>query len=396
MTVVVAALGYFVDIYDLILFLIVRIKSLRGIGVPPEALLDKGLLLLNSQMIGMLLGGLLWGILADKRGRVSVLFGSILLYSVANVANGFVQTVPVYAALRFIAGVGLAGELGAGITLVSEIMDRERRGWGTTVVAGVGLCGALVAAVVGSAFSWQVAYFIGGGLGLALLALRVGLYESGIFRGTENTRAKRGNFFSLFANAERARRYLAVILVGAPIWYTIGILVAFCPEIAPALGLTEKPDPAHAVFLFYVGAAIGDFASGALSQLLKSRKKVLGLFIALTSATVGLYFVISGISLTALYLSCALLGLSTGYWAVFVTVASEHFGTNLRATVTTTAPNFVRGSVVPMTAAFQALKTTMGVTLSAMIVGGVALVIGIVALRFLDETFGRHLDYIEE
>jgi MFS family permease len=396
MTVLVAALGYFVDIYDLILFLIVRLTSLRGIGVPEEQLLDRGVLLLNAQMIGMLAGGILWGVLADKRGRVSVLFGSIALYSVANIVNGFVVTVPQYAVLRFVAGIGLAGELGAGVTLVSEVMSRERRGWGTTIVAGVGLCGAIVAALVGGAFHWQVAYFVGGGLGLALLALRVGLFESGIFSGTQNSQARRGDFFLLFATASRARKYLAVILVGLPIWYAVGILVAFCPELARALGLSAKPDPGRAVMIFYMGAALGDFASGGLSQLLKSRKKVLGLFIVLTACAVAVYFSVAGTSLTALYAACALLGVTTGYWAVFVTVASEHFGTNLRATVTTTAPNFVRGAIVPMTALFQSLKGSIGVTISAMIVGALCLLVGIVALFFLEETYGRPLEYVEE
>jgi putative MFS transporter len=396
LTVLFAALGYFVDIYDLILFLIVRVKSLRSLGVPAEEMLDQGVLLLNAQMVGMLLGGLLWGILGDKRGRLSVLFGSIFLYSVANIANGFVRTVPEYAWLRFAAGVGLAGELGAGITLVSEIMSRERRGWGTTIVAGVGLCGAIVAALVGAAFPWQVAYFVGGGLGLALLALRIGLRESGMFRDVRESRVPRGNFLLLFGNRVRAKRYVSVILVGLPIWFTVSVLIGLSPELSRAMGLAEAPDPGRSVLVFYMGAALGDFGSGCLSQLLRSRKKVLGIFLGLTALGTLLYFSIGGRSLTALYASCAVLGAATGYWAVFVTVASEHFGTNLRATTTTTAPNFVRGAVVPMTAAFQALKTPLGVIGSAIAVGGAALAIAALALGSLDETFGRNLDFIEE
>jgi putative MFS transporter len=396
LTVLVAALGYFVDIYDLILFVIVRVKSLRSLGVPVDELLDRGAFLLNVQMIGMLLGGLLWGILGDKRGRLSVLFASIFLYSVANIANGFVRTVPEYAVLRFIAGVGLAGELGAGITLVSEVMSRESRGWGTTVVAGVGLCGAIVAGLVGAAFSWPVAYFVGGGLGLALLALRIGLRESGMFRGIQESEVPRGNFLLLFANRARAKRYVSVILVGMPIWFTISILVGFSPELSHAMGLAEAPDPGRAVMLFYIGASLGDFSSGFLSQVMRSRKKVLGIFLSLTALAIVVYFSIAGRSLTAFYASCAALGAATGYWAVFVTVASEHFGTNLRATTTTTAPNFVRGSVVPMTLAFRALKAPLGVTRSAMVVGGVALCIAAIALFCLDETFGRNLDFVEE
>jgi putative MFS transporter len=275
-------------------------------------------------------------------------------------------------------------------------MSRERRGWGTTIVAGVGLSGAIVAALVGGAFEWQTAYFVGGGLGLGLLLLRVGLYESGIFEGAQNAQARRGDFFLLFANRDRARRYVAAILVGLPIWYAVGVLVGFSPELSRALGLVEKPDPGRAVLVFYVGAAVGDFASGGLSQALASRKKVLGLFIGLTAGAMAAYFGLAGKSSTSLYVACALLGCATGYWAVFVTVASEQFGTNLRGTVTTTAPNFVRGAVVPMTALFQLLKHTLGVTKSAITVGTLSIVIGAVALRFLEETYGRNLDFIEE
>ncbi len=396
LTVLVAALGYFVDIYDLILFLILRVKSLRALGVPANELLDQGLLLINVQMVGMFVGGILWGVLGDRRGRVSVLFGSILLYSIANIANGFVTNVPEYAVFRLLAGVGLAGELGAGITLVSEIMSREGRGWGTTIVAGVGLCGAIVAALVGGAFRWQVAYFVGGGLGLGLLVLRVGLYESGMFERARENGVERGNFFRLFTDATRVRRYVSVILVGLPIWFAIGILVGFSPELSKAMGLTHVPDPGRAVMVFYIGASIGDFGSGLLSQLLRSRKKVLGLFICLTAAAIIAYFTIGRTSQFDMYACCAALGAATGYWTIFVTVSAEQFGTNLRATATTTAPNFVRGSVVPMTSAFHALKASVGVVVSAMTVGGVSLLIAALALSSLEETFGKDLDFVEK
>ncbi|HVW29405.1 MAG TPA: MFS transporter [Polyangiaceae bacterium] len=395
LTVLVAALGYFVDIYDLILFLVVRVKSLRGIGVPADQVLDRGVLLLNMQMIGMLAGGVLWGVLGDRRGRLSVLLGSIFLYSTANVANGFVQTVEQYAVLRFLAGVGLAGELGAGVTLVSEIMSREGRGWGTTAIAGIGLFGAIVAALVGGVTRWQTAYFIGGGLGFGLLALRAAVYESKMFLGMRDSNVTSGNFFMLFATRERLRRYLAVIFVGAPIWFCLSVLVALSPELSKALGLATPPDPGKAVLIFYSGACAGDLASGALCQLLRSRKKVLGIFIALTAAAMAAYFVVAGRSLSSLYVCCGLLGVATGYWAVFVTVAAEHFGTNLRATTTTTAPNFVRGSVVPMTIVFQALRPPLGDVASAALVGAAAVVIAAIALANLEETFGRDLDYLE-
>jgi MFS family permease len=396
MAIVVAALGYFVDIYDLLLFSIVRVKSLQGLGVPPEKLLDTGVLLLNMQMGGMLLGGVLWGILGDKRGRLSVLFGSIFLYSFANVANGLVTNVPAYALLRFVAGVGLAGELGAGITLVNELMGRHVRGYGTTIIATVGILGAVVAALVGDRFEWRTAYFIGGGLGFSLLLLRVGVYESGMFEQLRHASVRRGNLFGLFASREKLVKYLSVILTGMPIWYAVGILVTFSPEFGRAMGMTEVPHAGRAVMFTYIGLAVGDLASGLLSQWLRSRKRVLLLFVGMTVVMVAMYFTIARHSLPVFYAVCVALGTAIGYWAVFVTLASEQFGTNIRATVTTTAPNFVRGAVVPLTFAFQLGKSLLGVIGSAVTVGAVTIVLALLALRGVEETFGKDLDYLEE
>jgi MFS family permease len=396
LTVLVAALGYFVDIYDLILFSIVRVKSLAGLGVPKEQILDQGVLLLNMQMGGMLVGGILWGVLGDKRGRLSVLFGSIALYSLANIANGLVQSVPQYALLRLIAGVGLAGELGAGVTLVSEIMHASTRGYGTTIVATLGILGAVVAALVGDLFSWRTAFFAGGGMGLLLLLLRVGLYESGMFAGVKASGAKLGSFSTLFSSFPRAKKYLGVILVGVPIWYAVGVLVTFSPEIGKAMGMSPVPDAGRAVMMTYIGLAAGDLASGSLSQLLRSRKRVLAAFLVLTAVSFACYFTVGKSTRTTFYAVCLLLGFSTGYWAVFVTMASELFGTNIRATVTTTAPNFVRGAVVLITMAFKHGKEALGVVGSAMTVGAATLLVGFVSLLALEETFGKNLDYVED
>ncbi len=395
LAVLVAALGYFVDIYDLILFSVVRKTSLLSLGVAEADLLEKGALLINMQMGGMLVGGLLWGALGDLRGRKSVLFGSILLYSFANVANGLVRTVPEYAALRFVAGVGLAGELGAGITLVSELLPKRARGWGTTIVAGVGILGAVAAALIGDKFPWRVAYFVGGGLGLALLLLRVGVSESGMFEGAKTAGVRRGNFFQLFTKPRRAMRYLAIVLVGVPIWYAIGILVTFAPEIGTGLGLATPPKASTAVLYAYVGLAIGDLGSGALSQLFRSRKRAVGLFLVLTSLGIAAYFAWGGSSLDALYLACLAVGVGGGYWAVFVTVAAEQFGTNIRATATTTAPNFVRGAVVLLTESFLALKGTYGAPGAAWRVGVVVMAVAFAALALLEETYGKDLDFVE-
>src|SRR5260221_4603629 len=279
---VVSSLGYFVDIYDLILFSIVRMKSLRAIGVPESKLLDEGIRLINWQMSGMLLGGILWGVLGDKRGRLSVLFGSIVLYSLANIANAYVTSVPTYAVTRFLAGIGLAGELGAGITLVSESMPRHIRGIGTSIVAGVGIFGAVAAYLVGERFAWTTAYVVGGVMGLCLLVLRIGVFESGMFKKLLGQTASRGRFLSLFSTRERAIKYLSVILVGVPIWFVTGILVTFSPEIGKSLGMAESPVAARAVLFSYVGLAISDFMSGILSQALKSRKRAIFVFLGLT------------------------------------------------------------------------------------------------------------------
>lgn len=396
MAILVAALGYFVDIYDLILFSIVRVASLESLGVPESELLPTGVLLLNMQMGGMLVGGVLWGVLGDKRGRLSVLFGSICLYSLANLANGFVTTIAWYASLRLIAGIGLAGELGAGVTLVSELMHRESRGYGTTIIATVGICGAIAAALVADLFHWRTAYFVGGGLGVALLLLRVGVYESGMFERLKDASVARGSFLSLFSTWDRARRYLCVILIGVPIWYVVGILVTFSPEFGRALGMSEVPSAGRAVMLAYVGLAIGDVASGGASQLLRSRKRIVLTFLALTTGAIALYFTVAPLSLGVFYAICGVLGFATGYWAVFVTMASEQFGTNVRATATTSAPNFVRGAVVLLTSAFQAATPALGVVGSALAVGTVALVAAFASLAALDETFAKDLDFVEE
>jgi MFS transporter, putative metabolite:H+ symporter len=406
LAVLVAALGYFVDIYDLILFSVVRVKSLQGLGVQGPALLEQGLFILNMQMLGMLVGGILWGVLGDRRGRLSVLFGSIILYSLANLANGVpdrlaeltggrMDAIQMYALVRFVAGVGLAGELGAGITLVSESMRKETRGFGTTIVASVGICGGLVAVFVGKTADWRVAYFIGGGMGLALLVLRLGVMESGLFQGLRTRAVSRGNFLHLFRSAARARRYLSVILVGVPIWYVVGILITFAPELGRALGMTRAPTGPDAVVSVYAGLVLGDLASGLASQVLRTRKKVLAAFILLTALFVVLYFTVAPRSLPLFYGICVGLGVAIGYWAVFVSMASEQFGTNLRATVTTTAPNFVRGAVVVVTFAFEHLRPHLGVTGAALAVGGATLLVALIALYGLPETFGRDLDFVE-
>ncbi len=403
LAVLVAALGYFVDIYDLILFGTVRKPSLVELGyTSPAQLTDQGLFLFNMQMGGLLVGGILWGVLGDKRGRLSVLFGSILTYSVANLANGAVETVEQYAVCRLIAGIGLAGELGAGITLVSELMDKRTRGIATAIVAGVGLCGGIAAGLVGGGVPsiyegayWRTAYYIGGAMGLALLALRIGVAESGMFTNTAATGVARGNFWSLLSDRGRALRYLALIAVGVPVWYVVGILITFSDRIGIELGMKPEPRPATALMLSYAGFAVGDLGSGLVSQWLGSRRKALAIFLGATAIAVLAYFTIGPSSSTAFYATCVALGVTAGYWAVFVTMAAEQFGTNLRATVATTTPNFVRGSAVLLAIAFQELSRPLGIVGAAAAVGVFSIGVAMLGLFGLRETFGVDLDFVE-
>lgn len=396
-TILVAALGYFVDIYDLILFSIVRIKSLKGIGVTDAHLLEtQGQFLLNMQMLGMLAGGILWGILGDKKGRLSVLFGSIIMYSLANIANGFVQTVDQYAVLRFIAGVGLAGELGAGITLVTEIMPKETRGYGTMIVATIGLLGAIVAGFIAEHFDWRTTYFIGGGMGLALLGLRMGVAESGMYSSIKTENVNKGDFFLLFRNRATVFKYFKCILIALPTWYVIGILITLSPELCKEKGFTEAIKVSKAVMYTYGGIAIGDLICGVLSQLMKSRKKILLYYLIFAVVCIIAFLLNPSVSHNVFYTICFFLGMGVGYWAVFVTIAAEQFGTNIRATVTTTAPNFVRGSLVPLSLLFNVLRSySFSFVSSALFVGFIAFSIAFVSWYYLDETFGKDLNYTE-
>ena len=395
-SVIVASLGYFVDIYDLVLFSIVRIPSLTSIGLSGEDLTTKGVLLLNTQMGGMLIGGILWGILGDKRGRLSVLFGSILLYSIANFANGMVTNIETYVACRFIAGIGLAGELGAGITLVSEILPVHSRGYGTMVVASIGVSGAILANIFAKLFDWRMAYYIGGGLGLLLLILRISVFESGMFQQIKNDNVSRGQFFRLFTDRRRFMKYMKCILMGIPLWGVIGILITFSPEISKALHVKGNINAGNAIMFAYAGLVLGDFASGYISQKIGSRRKAVIAFLIITCIFSFIFLVSYNVSEDVFYGITAILGFASGYWAVFVTIAAEQFGTNLRATVATTVPNFVRGSVVVTTSLFLYLKSHTGILESAGIVVGLTLVFAFYAIFTIEETFGKDLNYIEQ
>jgi MFS family permease len=393
--VIIGALGYFVDIYDLLLFGIIRVPSLRSMGLNDAAIAKEGLFILNIQMIGLLLGGILWGVLADKKGRLKILFASIILYSIGNICNGFVQTVNQYALVRFITGIGLAGELGAGITLVSELLPQNKRGIGTSLVAGLGLTGAVFAFFIKENFPWRTCYLIGGGLGFLLLLLRVGVLESGMFRSVQQASVKKGNFFMLFTNTERFRKYMLAILIGLPTWYVIGILISFSKEFAVKMHVQGVIDPGKSIMFAYVGISIGDVLIGFVSQWFKSRKKALYLFYTITAIAVVWFFNLEGCSAGAMYLRCALMGFGTGFWAIFVTMAAEQFGTNIRATVATTVPNMVRGSLVLVSLVFTFLQSSLSYITSGWITGILVMIIAVMALYFTKETFYKDLNYIE-
>lgn len=394
----VAALGYFVDIYDLLLFSIIRVTSLKDLGLTDLQIRDSGEMIISYQMYGLLLGGILWGILGDKKGRLSVLFGSILLYSIANIANGFVHEVNQYAWVRFIAGLGLAGELGAGITLVSELTSKSKRGLATSLVAGLGLTGAIFAYYIKQEFDWRTCYFIGGGLGICLLLLRISVFESGMFHEVKKMGVQRGNFFMLFANWERFKRYLLSILIGLPTWYVVGVLITFSKEFAISFHITEPIDVGKAVMYSYVGVSIGGILTGLISQWLQSRKKTLWIFYGLTVLFIVLYFTIQqNGSAQLMYWLCWGLGFGTGFWAIFVTMGAEQFGTNLRATAATTIPNMVRGTLPLIIILNQHLReaTNNDIT-GAWITGAIIMTISISASFGIKETFHKDMNFLEE
>jgi MFS family permease len=396
LAVIVAALGYFVDIYDLLLFSIIRVESLRDLQLGDAEIASKGLLIINIQMAGLLIGGILWGILGDKKGRLKVLYASIILYSIGNIANGFVQTAEQYAAVRFFTGIGLAGELGAGITLVSELLPKNKRGIGTSLVAGIGLTGAVVAFFIKENFHWRTCYFIGGGLGFLLLLLRVGVLESGMFKSIQHSNVSKGNFLLFFNNRKRLRKYLSSIFIGLPTWYVIGILVSFSKEFGEKMGVQGKVDPGKSVMFAYAAISLGDIAVGLLSQWLKSRKKALFIFYGLTAIGMVWFFNLHDQPVNRLYAAAALLGFGTGFWAIFVTMAAEQFGTNIRATAATTVPNMVRGALIPISLLFTWLQGFKDYVTSGWITGIVVMVIGLISAMLAEETFHKDLNYIEE
>jgi predicted MFS family arabinose efflux permease len=395
LTVMVAALGYFVDMFDITLYGVVRLASLKDMGLSsPQEILDAGIYIYNMQAIGMMVGGLLWGVIADKRGRLSVLFASIVLYSLGNIANAFVWDVHSYAICRFLTGFGLAGELGAAITLVAESLPKETRGLGTTVVATLGLLGAAAAAVFGQMLPWKAAYIGGGLMGLCLLLTRFKMSESGMFAEASSGTVARGDLRMLLARG-RFGRYVLCILLGVPIYFITGILFTFSPELTSGMGLTTPLSAGNALLCGTLGLAFGDLCSGLLSQVLRSRRKAVGIHLLIAFSGMGIYLSSQGVSAAFIYVLCFIIGTAAGYWAVLVTMAAEQFGTNLRGTVASSVPNFVRGSAALVAGSFGLLKASLSALQAALLLGVVCFALAFVALWRLNETFGKDLDFYE-
>ena len=395
LAVIVSALGFFVDVYDLLLFGIIRKPSLTDMGLTGDEILTQGEFLISIQMTGMVAGGILWGILGDKKGRLKVLFGSILLYSIANILNGMVQNLTQYTILRFIAGVGLAGELGAGITLVSELLPKEKRGIASAMIASFGILGAVTAFFMKQFFDWRTCYYIGGGLGLLLLLLRVSVQESGLYSEVKQTTVQRGNFLMFFNNKKRFFRYLRCILIGLPAWYIIGVLVTFSDQFGKAFGI-DNIDPGKAIMFQYMAIAFGDLTAGLLSNYFKSRKKALFIFYGITIFFCILYFLQSGGSAINFYLICAGLGYGTGFSVVYITMSAEQFGTNLRATAAITIPNMVRGTLPLILILFRVTRSVFDNYITGgWITGVILMIIAIIAAYYTEETFGKELDFVE-
>lgn len=393
--VLAAGLGFFIDAFDLFLFSIYRIPSLEELGLSGAELTRAGERLLAIQMAGMMLGGILTGVVGDRRGRVVVLFGSIVLYSVANIANAFVRDVDVYAAVRFLAGLGLAGELGAGITLVGESMTPERRGYGTILVATLGGLGAVCAALIGDVIPWRTAFASAGIAGLLLLFFRMRSMETAMFKSASASGQSSGSFIHLFRDRRRALRYLMCIAMGIPIWYSVGMLITLSPEIAASSGVDTWKLP-KAFALFQVGVCVGDLSTGLLSQWLRTRRWVIvgGMVLAII-ATVGYFLAFA--SNGGSYMACLFMGLGCGYLSVFATATSEHFGTNLRVLVTATVTNFMRGSVTIMIPLHQALKQQPGLgTIGSLVaIGCCVWALALFSALRLPDTYAVEMDHVE-
>jgi MFS family permease len=389
----IAGLGFMVDVYDVIIFAVVRISSLQSLGVPKEQLLSTGVFLLNMQLTGMVIGGVIWGVLGDKKGRRAALFGSIILYSIANLFNAGVQHVEVYAFLRFLAGIGLAGEIGAAMTIAAEVTPAKYRAYGTAVVAGMGVFGSIIASAVGDLMPWRVAFLTCGLIGTVLLFVRLHMKETAHFDKIKNEKnVQRGSLRLLFSSRDRVLRATRCVLAAVPIWFVFGVLVSFAPEVDGSHGATGTISIAQVALSYSFGETTGEVCSGIVSQLLKSRRKAMLLFVSGSTLCTIILFAAPA-SLYAWI--CFPLGIFVGVWSVVVTSAAEQFGTNLRSTATTLIPNMVRASVIPITTAFSYLSPYIGASKAACLIGMLCYALAFLSISQMKETFGQDLDFLE-
>jgi putative MFS transporter len=396
LAVIVASLGYCVDVFDVVLFSIYRVQSLTSMGLTPDQVLTSGVHVLNMQLAGMLIGGLIWGVLGDKIGRIQVLFGSILLYSVANIVNSFVHTVEMYSYCRFIAGIGLAGEAGAAVTLVSELMSKTRRGIGTAIVAAAGTSGALFASLAAEFLDWRTAFFVGGIMGLILLVMRISVCESSMFGALKNEKGiTKGDIALLFSSRDRFTKYLSTTIAGIPLFFSYYTVIVYSPEVGKALGIDGSLSVARATMVTCIAMTTGDLISGFMSQRFKNRKIVLGSFIALAGISTAILLNLQGASAMMYYITCAMVGLGLGYWAIFLTTGAEQFGTNIRATVASTVPNIVRASPIIMSSIVLMMKDSIGYIASLQLVGTACFILSFLAIGRMKETYGVDLNYVE-
>lgn len=397
--VIVSGLGYLVDAYDMMIFSVVRTASLTDMGLSGDKLVEAGLQIMNLQMAGLLLGGLVWGMLGDKLGRMKVLFASIIMYSVANFGCGFAQGVADYGVWRFMAGFGLAGEAGAAITIVTESLPKTKRGLGVMLVVACAAMGPLLAGIVGELVEWRHAYMIGGVAGFALLFLRANVKESKVFEHVaHNKKVQRGNLLQFVTNWSLFKRYVCCVLVGVPVWYIIGIQTTLAPEFARSMGVVGAVAAGTALSFNFVGTIVGEILCATMAQVLQSRRQSLILWLLLTLGSVLGYYQLHDVTAQTFYFYCGFLGISIGYWVSLMAATAEQFGTNLRASATTSIPNFIRGSLIPMNMMFVYLHNKVGYSYeqTGLIIGGAVVAMALGALLFMPETFHNDMDFVEE
>lgn len=403
--ILVASLGYFVDAYDLIIASVVRSSAivelgLAQVGTPEHTKYAQ--LFEYVQSAGILLGGIIFGVYSDKKGRKKALYYSIAIYSIANILNGLLSaSVPfvgtVYCILRFICGFALAAELSIGIVMISETMKAKHRGYGTMIVVSFGILGAVLAAVLFEfiGIHWQTLYLIGGIAGVLLLIFRFSVKETNPFLDLENQESERGSWVMIFKNRRLLKILFNAILLGFPIYFFISIPIKFATDYGKELGLTIKGT--IPIIVFYIAMSVSDIIANYLCQLFENRKKVLYFYLGLCTISVFLlHFYPPTTPEQYFYLFSPLMGFASGYWALLITFTNEQIGTNIRSTYTTAVPNVVRSLFIPIQLLLTVLQPTFGTSTSVFYIGVLAVILALLGLYSLKETWGKNLKFIDE